>query len=150
MPIPTALVSILLQATLTGGSLAGNHFHVAISYDASQVSATGDSFVRLEAFDFMLLGVPFTHLGISQGGQAIFRDGVLGNVTASFQGPMPPDSPVNNITFGFGGPGVIGYIDRSGNFGQGIFAPVPMRVRCAPSWTSFFDRILYGPRPCRI
>jgi hypothetical protein len=42
-------------------------------------------------------------------------------VTASFQVILPPNSPVKNITFGFGGPGVIGYIDLDNQFGSGTF-----------------------------
>ena len=53
------------------------------------------------------------------------RNGVLNNVTASFQVHLPPQSPVENITFGFGGPGVIGYIDLNGQFGRGSFTFVP-------------------------
>jgi hypothetical protein len=48
-------------------------------------------------------------------------NGIPENVTASFQGILPPNSPVNNITFGFGGPGVIGYIDLNNQFGSGSF-----------------------------
>ena len=114
-----------LQASLDDGSLAGTTFPVALSYDADQVSDTGESYVPLLSFDFTLLGVPFTRGDIFQGGQAIFEDGALQNVTASFQVVLPPDSPVNNITFGFGGPGVIGYIDLANQFGGGSFAICP-------------------------
>ena len=38
-----------------------------------------------------------------------------------FQVRLPPNSPVNNITFGFGGDGVIGYIDLDNQFGGGSF-----------------------------
>jgi hypothetical protein len=51
----------------------------------------------------------------------ILRDGVLENVTASFQVRLPPNAPVNNITFGFGGPGVIGYVDLNNQYGDGSF-----------------------------
>ena len=46
---------------------------------------------------------------------------MIENVTASFQVILPPNSPVKNITFGFGGPGVIGYIDLDNQFGSGTF-----------------------------
>ena len=111
-----------LDAVLTGGSLAGTRFGVSYSYDVSQVLPTGDSFIALTSFNFSLLGVSFTRNDISQGGQVIFRNGVLNNVTASFQGVMPAASPVTNITFGFGGPGVIAYIDRANNYATGTFA----------------------------
>ena len=110
-----------LNAILNTGSLAGTKFTVSFSYDSSQVSPSGDSYVQLIAFDFTLLRIPFTRYDIFQGGQAIFRDGVINDVTASFQVILPPNSPVLNITFGFGGPGVIAYIDLSGQYGDGSF-----------------------------
>jgi hypothetical protein len=109
------------EAFLYTGPLQGTTFTVQYSYNAAEVSAVGDSYVPLNSFDFTLLGVPFTRDDIFQGGQAIFRDGVLANVTASFQVFLPPGSPVQNITFGFGGPGVIGYIALNGEFGYGSF-----------------------------
>jgi hypothetical protein len=111
-----------LTASLDDGSLAGTTFSVVYSYDADQVSDTGESFVTLNSFDFTLLGVAFTRGDIFQGGQVIFLDGVPENVTASFQVLLPPDSPVNNITFGFGDPLGIGYIDLDNQFGSGSFA----------------------------
>lgn len=111
-----------LAASLDDGSLAGTTFSVVYSYDADQVSDTGESYVTLNSFDFTLLGVPFTRGDIFQGGQVIFLDGVPENVTASFQVFLPPGSPVNNITFGFGDPLGIAYIDLDGNFGSGSFA----------------------------
>jgi hypothetical protein len=96
-------------------------FPATFSYDSDEVNPVGDSFVPLESFDFVLLGVPFTLNDIFQGGQAIFKDSVIENVTASFQVILPPYSPVNNITFGFGGPGVIGYIDLNNQSGSGTF-----------------------------
>lgn len=122
------LITGTLTAGLDSGSLAVTMFPVTYSYDSTGVTSVGESFVTLQSFDFVLLGVPFTRNDISQGGQAIFEDGVINNVTASFQGIMPPDSPVHNITFGFGGPGVIGYIDLANQFGSGTFtfnSPVP-------------------------
>jgi hypothetical protein len=111
----------ILDASLDDGSLAGTTFQVAFSYDAGQVADVGQSYVELLSFDFTLLGTTFSRDWIFQGGQAIFQDGAIQNVTASFQVFMPPDSPVNNITFGFGGDGVIGYIDLDGQFGTGSF-----------------------------
>jgi hypothetical protein len=115
------LVTSSLQASLDTGGLAGTTFSVSFSYDSSQVQPVGDSYVQLTSFDFTLLGVQFTRQDIFQGGQVIFRDGVISDVTASFQVVLPPNSPVQNITFGFGGPGVIGYIDLNGQFGSGSF-----------------------------
>ena len=111
-----------LAASLDDGSLAGTTFSVVYSYDADQVSDTGESFVTLNSFDFTLLGVPFTRDDIFQGGQVIFLDGVPVNVTASFQVVLPPGSPVHNITFGFGQPLGIAYIDLDNQFGNGSFS----------------------------
>lgn len=110
-----------LNASLDDGSLGGTTFQVVFSYDADQVTDTGDSYVQLNSFDFTLLDVPFTRSDIFQGGQVIFRDGVFQNVTASFQVFLPPGAPVKNITFGFGGPGIIGYIGLDDQFGSGSF-----------------------------
>ena len=110
-----------LAASLDDGSLAGTTFSVVYSYDADQVSDTGESYVTLNSFDFTLLGVPFTRDDIFQGGQVIFLDAVPENVTASFQVFLPPGSPVNNITFGFGVPLGIAYIDLDNQFGSGSF-----------------------------
>src|SRR5215471_8737146 len=74
-----------LDASLDTGSLAGTTFTVCFSYDADQVAPVGESYVQLNSFDFTLLGIPFTRNDIFQGGQVLFRDGVLENVTASFQ-----------------------------------------------------------------
>jgi len=103
---------------------------VSFSYDSSQVEPAGDSYVPLSSFDFTLLGVRFTRQDIFQGGQVIFHDGVITNLTASFQVILPPSSPVQNITFGFGGPGVIAYIDFNGQFGSGSFLIAKTRVHC--------------------
>lgn len=132
----TRIVFDQLNASLDTGSLAGTHFPVSFSYDADQVNPVGDSFISLNSFDFTLLGVPFTRSDIFQGGQVIFHDGILENVTASFQVFLPPHSPVTNITFGFGGPGIIGYIDLNHQFGTGTFTfasatvpePAPIKV----------------------
>lgn len=116
-----SIVSGSFNASLNTGSLAGTMFPVLFSYDASQVTGHGDDFVQLASFNFTLLGVPFTRDNIFQGGQVIFRNGVLDNVTASFQVFLPPNSPVKNITFGFGGPESIAYIDPDNQFGKGSF-----------------------------
>ena len=114
-----------LHASLDTGSLAGTEFCVVFSYDANEVPPVGESFVTLNSFDFTLLGVPFTRSDIFQGGQVIFQDGVPQNVTASFQVFLPPGSPVTNITFGFGEPLGIAYIDLNGDFGGGSFSFEP-------------------------
>src|SRR5262249_35899080 len=111
-----------LNASLDTGSLAGTQFPVQFSYDADQLPPVGEAFVTLNSFDFTLLGVPFTRDDIFQGGQVTFEDGVLQNVTASFQVFLPPGSPVTNITFGFGEPLGIVYLDLNDDFGSGSFS----------------------------
>ena len=86
LPLARAdLITENLNASLDSGSLTGIMFPVTFSYDSSEVNPVGESFVALESFDFVLLGVPFTLNDIFQGGQAIFEDSVIENVTASFQ-----------------------------------------------------------------
>ena len=121
-PSGAALNVLKLSASLQDGSLAGTNFPVTFSYDPSLVAAKGQTFVGLKSFDFTLGGIAFHQRDINQGGQVIFVDGAIQNVTASFQGTLPPGAPVKNITFGFGGPGVIGYIDLAGQGGRGTFA----------------------------
>jgi hypothetical protein len=131
----TPIVFDTLNASLNTGSLAGLTFSVSFSYDAGQIQPVGDSFIDLSSFDFTLLGVPFDRNEIFQGGQVIFRDGILNNVMASYQVVLPPKSPVENITFGFGGPAIIGYIDNAHHSGTGSFTfasaavPEPSSVR---------------------
>jgi hypothetical protein len=124
MSRPAKAASIItdgLNASLDTGSLAGTRFAVSFSYDGAQVQPVGVSYITLITFDFTLLGVHFTRNDIFQGGQVIFRNGVLDNVMASFQAVLPPQSPVVNITFGFGGPGFIGYLDLNRQSGNGSF-----------------------------
>jgi len=111
-----------LDASFDTGSLAGTTFSVCYSYAADEVAPVGETYLPLSSFDFELVGVSFTRNDIFQGGQVIFRDGALENVTASFQVFLPPRSPVKNVTFGFGGPGIIGYSDLDDQFGSGSFA----------------------------
>ena len=115
------IVAAGFVASLDTGSLNGTVFPVSFSYDADQITAQGDSYITLKTFDFTLGGVAFNRSYINQGGQVIFRNGVLQNVTASFQGTLPPNATVNNVTFGFGGDGIVGYVDRQGAYGLGSF-----------------------------
>jgi hypothetical protein len=97
-------------------------YPVTFSNDSDEVNPVGESFVQLESFDFALLDVPFMLNDIFQGGEAIFEAIVIENVTASFQVILPLNSPVNDLTFGLGGQGVIGYIDLNNQPGSGTFA----------------------------
>jgi uncharacterized protein (TIGR03437 family) len=115
------IVSGKLLASLKTGSLAGIAFPVSFSYDASGAPPQGQVFLPLTTFSFTLRGTKFTRNDIFQGGQVILRDGRFENVTASFQVFLPPSPPLLNITFGFGGDGIIGYIDLAGNYGSGTF-----------------------------
>lgn len=124
-PCSGELIYRTLRATLETGSLAGTRILVLFSYDASNVSPQGDSYVALDSFNFQLSGVPFARKDIFQGGQTIFRDGIFQNVTASFQVMLPSGAPVSNITFGFGGPGIIGYVDLQNHYGRGSFTLGP-------------------------
>jgi hypothetical protein len=111
-----------LTASLDTGSLAGTRFPIQYSYDANQVPSVGQSYAELLSFNFTLLGVSFTRSDIFQSGQIVFLNGVPQNVTASFQVRLPQGSPVTNITFGFGEPLGIAYIDLSGAPGSGSFS----------------------------
>jgi hypothetical protein len=111
-----------LNASLDSGSLAGTHFSVQYSYDANQVPSVGQGYAELLTFNFTLLGISFTRSDVFQGGQVIFQNGVPQNVTASFQVVLPQRSPVTNITFGFGEPLGIAYVDLNGGFGGVSFS----------------------------
>jgi hypothetical protein len=120
-PAKADTVPLSFDASLTMGSLADTNFTGIFSYDNSGLTGHGQEFLSLISFDFTLLGTHFTQADIRQGGQAIFQDGVLQDVTAAFYQLQSPNPPLNNITFGFGGPGIIGYIDLKGKFGDGVF-----------------------------
>ena len=118
-------VTSFLDASLTTGSLSGTNFVVSFSYDNSTLTGIGQEFLSLVSFDFTLLGTQFTRADINQGGQAIFQDGTLENITAAFfPGLFHPgvNAPVSTIAFGFGGPGVIGYIDLDRQSGEGTYS----------------------------
>lgn len=115
-------ITSFLDASLTTGSLSGTNFVVSFSYDNSSLTGTGQEFLSLLSFNFTLLGTQFTQADIQQGGQAIFQNGTLENVTAAFFPPPPVNAPVSDIAFGFGGPGVIGYIDLNRQFGEGSYS----------------------------
>jgi len=112
-------------ASLTSGSLSGAQFTVSYSYESTNVTGGSEDYLPLNSFDFDLLGTHFSKNDIFQGGQVIFHYGYLYNVTADFDpavSGMPSNAPVNDIAFGFGGPGIIGYEDKENQFGGGTFS----------------------------
>ncbi len=124
-PPPAARATTItssLDASLTSGSLSGTNFTVSFSYDNASLTGSGQEYLSLLSFDFTLLGTQFDRAEISQGGQAIFQNGILQYVTAAYFPPPPANAAVSDIAFGFGGPGVIGYIDLSRQFGSGSYA----------------------------
>jgi hypothetical protein len=129
---PVRPVTVELDGMLTTGTLAGTPLSGLFSYDAAAATGVGTEFLGLLAFDVNLLGVHFTRADIDQGGQVILQNGELQNVTAAFFPPPPSGSPVNDIAFGFGGPGIIGYVDHA-TFGSGTFTLTPVTPTPEPA-----------------
>ena len=127
-----------LDASLTTGSLAGTNFNVSFSYDDSALTGTGQEYVSLLSFDFTLQGTQFTRADIEQGGQAVFLNGALQYVTAAYFPPPPSNSQVSDIAFGFGGRGIIGYIDLNREFGLGSY----VLTSAVPEPSSFLSLLL--------
>jgi hypothetical protein len=120
-------VQFSFDAMLQTGPLVGTEFPGTGTYDTTGVTGIGQEFVSLASLDFTL-GVPFTRSDIRQGGQAILQNGVLSYFTAAFFPPPPSGSPVSDIAFGFGGPGIIGYITPPSNFGSGTYTITSLSV----------------------
>ena len=121
-------VTLSFDANLSSGPLEGTLFSGTFSYDSFLVSPIdSEDFVPLLSFDFNLLGSQFSRFNITQGGQAIFHFGQLFNETAAFfpGSSGPPNAPLSDIAFGFGGPGVIGYIGTNNEFGNGSYVITP-------------------------
>lgn len=136
-PGGAAVVPFDFEATLATGPLAGTVFSGSASYDNTRATGTGQEYLSLTSLSFTLDGTVFTRSDIDQGGQAFLSNGVLSYFTAAFFPPPPAGSPVNDIAFGFGGPGIIGYSVPPGfNYGQGSYvllaAPVPEPSPLAP------------------
>jgi len=123
VPAGGAVTNSNFAASLTNGSLSGTQFVVHYSYDASGISGAAEDYLPLLSFDFALRGIQFSRTNIQQGGQVIFHYSKIYNVTAEFYPAIdgPSNAPVNNIAFGFGGPGVIGYTDTNAQYGSGVF-----------------------------
>jgi hypothetical protein len=126
-----AITNASFAASLTSGSLSGVQFTVSYSYDNSGITGGSGDYLPLQSFDFDLLGTHFPKDDIYQGGQVIFHYGILYNVTAAFDpyiSGAPTNAPLNSIAFGFGGPGIIGYVDKQGQYGSGAFSLISSNI----------------------
>lgn len=128
-PANATIIHKGFDAILETGPYAGTAFDGTFSYDNAGVTGVGTEYFGLASFNFTLLGTAFSKADIDQGGQAILQNGVLADFTAAIFPPTPWPAPVSDIAFGFGGPGVIGYIGPAGNFGFGSYTigavPIP-------------------------
>src|SRR5215472_5920112 len=108
-----AVTNASFVAYLTNGSLSGLEFPVQYSYDAAGITGGPEDYLQLLSFDFNLQGTQFSGTNIQQGGQVIFHYAKLYNITAEFYPSIdgPAGAPVNQIAFGFGESGSIGYSD---------------------------------------
>jgi hypothetical protein len=113
-------IPFTFDASLQTGALSGTQFTGTASYNNQGETGIGTEYLYLTSLNFSLLGYPFTLADISQGGQAILQDGILSYFTAAFFPPSPA-SPVTAIAFGFGGPGIIGYVTPEQEFGLGAY-----------------------------
>ena len=112
-------IQFQFDSTLETGALAGTQFTGTASYNNQGATGVGMEFFSLTSLNFTLLGESFTRNDISQGGQVILENGVLSYFTAAF---FPGSGPVDDIAFGFGGPGIIGYSTPPGfNAGEGVY-----------------------------
>jgi hypothetical protein len=130
--VHAAVVTVSFDASLTTGNLTGSEFSGEIAYDPTGGTGIGQEFFTLTDLSFTLLGTTFTKADIDQGGQMITLNGVPSYFTAAFFPPPPDNSPVQDIAFGFGGPGIIGY-DQEGVSGGGTYV---LRSAAVPEPTS--------------
>ena len=127
-PASATVIPLGFTASIDSGTIAGTKFQGSIAYDNAGLTGVGTEYVPLTAIDFVLDGVQFNHSDITQGGQMITLDGAADYFTASFF-PAPQGSPVTDITFGFGGPGVIGTFNSPDDaFGAGAYVLVPVLI----------------------
>lgn len=142
-----ATIEFQFDSSLQTGALAGTQFTGLASYDNSGITGIGTEYLTLTSFNFTLLGTTFTQADISQGGQAILQNGTLSYFTAALF-PADPPAPVNDIAFGFGGPGVIGYSTPPGL--TLARAPTPFKsfpfrnLRLSPCCWGQSSSFLYG------
>jgi len=136
-PAQAMPVGFDFAASLQTGALAETTFRGTGSYDTTGTTGVGEEFVTLTWLQFSLLGVPFTRADIDQGGQAILEDGVLSYFTAAFFPPPPDNSPVSDIAFGFGGPGIIGYFTSPDVAGSGTYTVSSLGIPEPPAVAVF-------------
>ncbi|WP_224095569.1 PEP-CTERM sorting domain-containing protein [Nostoc sp. MS1] len=133
-PTQAAIVTYGFDTLLTSGSLQGTKFPGTFSYDNSQQTGIGQEYISLTSLNFTVLGTPFTKADLSQGGQVILNNGTVDYFTAAFFSPF-------NIAFGFGGPGIVGYVapGGTGGFGSGVYT---IRAATVPELTNIYAPIL--------
>jgi hypothetical protein len=115
------IIDLTFHAILDSGTMAGTTFDGTVSYDLTSTTGVGTEYITLTTLAFEIDRVAFTKANLNQGGQMITQDGYPTYFTGAFT--PPPGSPVNDIAFGFGGPGVIGYSTPGfiGVFGAGTY-----------------------------
>jgi hypothetical protein len=128
LPANAAIIHKSFVATLDTGAYSGTVFPGTFSYNNATVTGVGTEYVGLTSLNFTLKGVAFTRFDIDEGGQAVLEDGVFSYFTAAIFPPTPWPAPVSDIAFGFGGPGVIGYITGANDFGSGTYMIVSASV----------------------
>lgn len=116
-----SLITYEFTSDLMSGPLSGTQFSGRFSYDSSSGTGTGHEFLPLTSLDFTIGGVQFDKSDLHQGGQVITDEGRASFFTGAFFPPPPDHSPVNAVAFGFGGPGIIGYVGRDGTPGAGKY-----------------------------
>lgn len=127
LPADARIIPYDFHAELIDGPLAGTAFPGTFSYDDAQVTGIGTEYIALASLHFTI-GVPFDRSDINQGGQVILNNGAVDYFTAAFFPPPPDDAPVSDIAFGFGGPGVIGYVAGNNEYGSGFYTFAPAVV----------------------
>jgi hypothetical protein len=129
-PASATTIGFQFDSTLQTGALAGTQFTGTASYNNAGSTGVGTEYFFLTSLNFTLLGDAFTLADLSEGGDAVLVNGTLSYFTAAFFPTPQGSAPVDDIAFGFGGPGTIGYTTPPGfsNFGSGVYvieSPVP-------------------------
>jgi hypothetical protein len=150
-PANATTISFQFDSTLQTGALTGTQFTGTASFDNAGSTGVGIEYLFLTSLNFTLDGETFTRADIDQGGQAVLENGTLSYFTAAFfPEETCPSCPIDDIAFGFGGPGVIGYSVSPGfNPGLGAYVietPVPepstlsLSVMGLLAWVLLFHR----------